>query len=153
MGKEMKGKRRASRVKRLLDRLQYPRPRKVRKIVYRKVPKFRLGTIGKVESVVYDKNGRPMVLYTVQRRKPLDVTLKVSTMKKNPNKVVLASVFGWGERLQIFYYMNNPSTFYIAQHSDVISVPFDLWIWFRDVFNRMPPQIMWVKPKKRPKSF
>jgi hypothetical protein len=141
---------RKSRLLAFLKRSPHLRTEKRKKIRYVKMPKWRTGTVGKAEIVLFTKERKPLLAMRMQRRSPDDILTSVTSLTKNPDKVIIASIGSFGYKLQVYYYKSNPFTFFIARSGDYVSVPFDLWIWMREVFRRKRPEAEWQRPKRKP---
>ena len=111
---------------------------KRRRIKYVTVPKWRIGTIGKAEIVMYDTKRRPIMAMKMQRRKPQTLLTSMMTLKKNPDKVMVGAIHIGPSRLQVYYYKHNPFYFHIAIGGEYVGISMELADWLIRTLQKLP---------------
>jgi hypothetical protein len=115
-----------------------PRPVLRRKVRHITLPKFKVGTLSKVETIMYDVKGRPAIAMRMQRRKPQMVQMAVSQLRKNPDKIIVDSIKLGSWPLQVCYYVNAPFHFLICLGPDYVRLPTELCDWLIRALKKVP---------------
>jgi len=88
----------------------------------RKKIKYEYGTVHRVEQIAYDRDGRPIVMMRVQKKKPYSVWHETQKLRRrNPDRVDFAEVGRWPVSTRVFTYKNSKYCF-IASGTSYITI-------------------------------
>jgi hypothetical protein len=97
-------------------------PLKRDRIIRRPFIKPVTATVDKVESILYSKHGKPLLMYRIQRQRPNPILAHLIPLSKNSNKEELFREGISFMSLVCFVYKDNEEFVYIAQGGNFIMI-------------------------------